>query len=120
MNKILIIEDNELNITILIGALGKEYDLSVALDAEEAYEVLEDELPDLILLDIMLGSISGIEVCKRMKSDKNTAAIPVVFLTAANDELLKKSAVDAGGDGFMTKPFKADILRENIKTLIKG
>ncbi len=120
MKKVLIIEDNELNITILIGTLGKEYDLSVALDAEEAYEALEDELPDLILLDIILGTISGIEICKQIKSDKRTAAIPVMFLTAANDILLKKSAVDAGGDGFMTKPFKSDILREKIQTLIKG
>jgi len=120
MKKILIVEDNELNITILIGTLGKEYDLSVALDAEEAYEILDEELPDLILLDIILGATSGIEVCKRIRLDKKTAEIPVIFLTAANDELFKKSAVDAGGNGFMTKPFKSDILREKIQILIKG
>ena len=120
MKKILIIEDNELNITILMGTLGKEYDLSVALDAVEAYEALEDELPDLILLDIILGTTNGIEICKQIKSDKKTAAIPVVFLTAASDELLKKSAADAGGDGFMTKPFKSDTLRKKIEILIKG
>jgi len=119
VKKILIIEDNELNITILMGTLGKKYDLSVALSAAEAYEALEDEVPDLILLDIILGSVSGIDICRKIKSDKDTEAIPVIILTAATDETLEKSAAAAGADAFMSKPFKADVLREKIQTLIK-
>lgn len=117
MKKILIVDDNELNITILLEALGSLYDVSVALSAKEAFEVLEEELPDLIVLDIIMGEISGIEVCKKVKHEEKTQHIPVIFLTATY-EALKTLAYDAGADDFMTKPFKADLLRAKIKTLI--
>lgn len=119
MKKILLVDDNELNITILLNALGKSYDASVALSAKDAFEAMADELPDLIVLDIMMEGMSGIEMCKKIKSEKRTAHIPVIFLTAAHDAL-KDSAYDAGGDDFMGKPFEGAILRSKIKRLIKG
>ncbi len=119
MKKILIVDDNELNITILLNILGSVYDVSVALSAKEAFEAIEDELPDLIVLDIIMDEISGIEVCKKIKSGKRTEHIPVIFLTAAHDTL-KKYAYDAGADDFMGKPFEGALLRSKIKRLIKG
>ena len=119
LKKILIVDDNELNITILLNALGDMYDVSVALSAKEAFEAIEEELPELIVLDIIMGEISGIDVCKKVKSDERTKHIPVIFLTAAHDAL-KESAYNAGADDFMGKPFKGAILQEKIKRLIKG
>jgi len=118
VKKILIVDDNELNITLLLNALGELYDVSVALSAKEAFEAIEDELPDLIVLDIIMDEISGIEVCKKVKSEERTEHIPVIFLTAAHDAL-KSSAYEAGADDFMGKPFEGAILRANIKRLIK-
>jgi CheY-like chemotaxis protein len=117
LKKILIVDDNELNITLLLNTLGSEYDLSAALSAQEAFEAIEEELPDLIVLDIMMDGMDGLEVCKRIKSEKQTAHIPVIFLTAAHDAL-KESAYKAGADDFMGKPFEAAILRSKIKKLI--
>ncbi len=117
LKKILIVDDNELNITILLNTLGEMYDVSVALSAKEAFEAIEDELPELIVLDIIMGKISGIEVCKKVKSDERTEHIPVIFLTAAHDAL-KESAYAAGADDFMGKPFEGAVLRSKIKRLI--
>ncbi len=118
MTKILIVDDNELNITILLNALGNEYDVSVALSAKEAFEAIEEDLPDLIVLDIIMDEMSGIEVCKKIKNEKKTEHIPIIFLTAAHDAL-KKSAYEAGADDFMGKPFEGALLRSKIKRLIK-
>ncbi len=119
MNKILIVDDNELNITILLNALGSIYDVSVALSAKEAFEAIEDELPDLMVLDIIMEEMSGLEVCKKIKSEERTKHIPVIFLTAAHDAL-RESAYKAGADDFMGKPFEGAILRSKIKRLING
>ena len=119
MKKILIVDENELNITILLNTLGNKYDVSVALSAKEAFEAIEDELPDLIVLDIIMEEMSGIEACKKIKSEKKTAHIPVIFLTAAHDTL-KESAYQAGADDFLGKPFEGAVLRSKIKGLIRG
>ncbi len=118
MKKILIVDDNELNITILLNALGNLYDISVALSGREAFEAIEEELPDLIVLDIIMDGISGIEVCKKIKSEKRTEHIPVVFLTAAHDAL-KDMAYEAGADDFLGKPFEGAMLQAKIQRLIK-
>jgi len=118
VNKILIVDDNELNITILLNALGSIYDISVALSAKEALEAIEEELPDLIVLDIIMDEMSGIELCKKIKNEEITKHIPVIFLTAAHDAL-KESAYKAGADDFMGKPFEGAILRSKIKRLIR-
>ena len=118
MKKILIVDDNELNITILLNTLKDMYDISVALSAKEAFEAIEDELPDLIVLDIIMDEISGIEVCQKIKGEERTAHIPVIFLTAAHDAL-KETAYKAGADDFMGKPFEGALLRSKIKRLLE-
>ena len=119
MKNILIVDDNEANITILLNVLKSEYDLSVALNGEDALEIIEEELPDLILLDIIMGEMSGIEVCRQIKSNKKTKHIPVIFLTAT-DEVLKEAAFQAGASDLMPKPFNTALLRARIKSLLEG
>ncbi len=119
MKSILIVDDNEANITILLNVLRSEYDLSVALNGEDALEIIKEELPDLILLDIVMEGISGIEVCEQIKSDDKTKHIPVIFLTAT-DETLKEAVYRAGADDLMPKPFNIAMLRARIKSLLEG
>jgi CheY-like chemotaxis protein len=68
--KILIVDDIEENIDVLLGILADDYDISVAMDGERALEIVEEDMPDLILLDIMKPGMDGYEVCQRLKSDK--------------------------------------------------
>jgi putative two-component system response regulator len=117
MKKVLLVDDNELNITILLNALGDFYDVSVALSGAEALEAIKDELPDIIVLDIYMDDISGIDVCKKVKNEKNTKHIPIIFLTAAH-EALREIASEAGADDFMGKPIEGAMLRSKIKRLL--
>lgn len=118
MKNILIVDDNEANITILLNVLKSEYDLSVALNGEDALEIIEEELPDIVLLDIIMDGMDGLEVCQKIKSDDKTKHIPVIFLTAT-DEALKEAAYRAGADDLMPKPFNIAMLRARIKSLLE-
>ena len=116
MKKVLIVDDNELNITILLNLLSKNYDVSVALSGVDALESLEEEIPDLIVLDIVMPDMGGVDVCRKIKSDERTKHIPVIFLTAAHtleDEAYKVGAVD-----FVGKPFNLAELSEKVEKFI--
>jgi len=114
---ILIVDDNELNITILLNILGSTYDVSVSLGAEDAMESIEDELPDLIVSDIYLGGISGIDICRSIKEDENRKHIPIILVSAAHDSL-KSVALSIGADDFLGSPIEGAILRSKIKKLL--
>jgi len=117
MKKLLIVDDNDANITIILEILGGNYDISVALTGEDALEALEDEVPDLVLLDIVMEGMSGIEVCEIMRENKRTKNIPVLFVTATNDAF--KSVTDRiGGNDLLGKPFRPDILKQKVQALI--
>ena len=76
MKKIVIAEDNELNIIILDGILNDTYNLSITRSAEEVYKIIENETPDLFLLDIVMGEISGIDLCKELRSTERFTQTP--------------------------------------------
>ncbi len=105
---ILIVDDTELNVNILMDLLDEKYDLLAALDGESALALIKDEDGiDLILLDIMMPGIDGFEVCRRLKKDKNTANIPIIFITAKTDDESIEKAYELGGVDYITKPFRA-------------
>ena len=117
MKKVLIVDDNEASITLLLSVLGDRYDLSVALSGEEALESLIEELPDLIVLDIVMDGINGIDLCKRLKLDHVTAHIPIILLSATNNALSGK-AKEAGADALVGKPFKVNHFISEIERLL--
>lgn len=117
MKHILLVDDDESNITLLLGVLGNEYELSVALSGEEALESIEEEIPDLIVLDIIMGGITGIDVCKKLKQDDATSSIPIILLSATNNAL-KESIQDIGADALMGKPFRVEVLQEKIRSIL--
>ncbi|SFV55777.1 response regulator receiver modulated diguanylate cyclase [hydrothermal vent metagenome] len=118
MKKVLIVDDNEASITLLLSVLGDKYELSVALNGKEALESLTEELPDLIVLDIVMDGINGIDLCKKLKQDHITAHIPVMLLSATNNALSNK-AKEVGADALVGKPFKVNYFLSEIERLLK-
>ncbi len=119
MKKILVVDDNSFNITIIVKGLGLGYDTRAALSAAEAFEAMEEELPDLILLDVVMDEMDGIEMCKKIKKNLKTAHIPVIFLTASYDDGCRTEAYLAGADDFLVKPYDKVLLNEKIKMLLE-
>lgn len=115
-NLILIVDDAKENIDILFQALVGEYELGVAVDGESALEYVASEKPDLILLDIMMPGMDGYEVCRRLKGDKETRDIPVIFLTAMTDIQDKTAGFEAGAVDYVTKPFEILEVKARVKT----
>jgi putative two-component system response regulator len=111
----LIVDDSETNIDILVDTLGEEYDVAVAMDGESALEAVEENSPDLILLDIMMPDIDGFEVCKRLKSNPETDNIPVVFLSALTEAEDRQKGLDFGAVDFITKPFDSSEIQTKVK-----
>ena len=118
MDTILITDDNNYNIQVLIGILGDEkYRFLVALSGEESLFIAQTALPDLILLDILMPKMDGFEVCQRLKTNKNTRHIPVIFMTAFQRE--KEYIVKGFGVGaadYILKPFHAAELIARVQT----
>ncbi len=113
---VLVVDDTETNIDILVETLGNEYELSVAMDGESALETVHTELPDLILLDIMMPGIDGYEVCRRLKNDPETSGIPILFLTAMNEVQNKTKGFELGAVDYITKPFEVLEIKARVKT----
>jgi PleD family two-component response regulator len=116
MKKILIVDDTPSNIDILVGLLGENYELLIALDGFQALSILENDTPDLILLDIRMPGMDGFEVCKKIKNNSFISKIPVIFLTAETDEESLKNAFDAGGVDYIRKPIVFQELKARIET----
>jgi two-component system, OmpR family, alkaline phosphatase synthesis response regulator PhoP len=104
-SKILIADDNVQNCELIDAYLSDEgYELAVAYDGMEAMKRVEEVQPDLVLLDIMMPKLSGYEVCQWLKSNPQTKDIPVLMVTALNEQGDIEKAVRAGCDDFLTKP----------------
>lgn len=87
--------------------------------AEQAMQMVRDELPDLIVLDWMLPGISGVELARRLRSDKRTQAVPVIMLTARAEEQDKLTGLETGADDYITKPFSPRELNARVKAVLR-
>ncbi len=113
---VLVVDDTETNIDIVLETLEEDYELSVATNGEEALEIVESDPPDIILLDIMMPGIDGYEVCTRLKADKKTKKIPVIFLTAKSEVADEMKGLKLGAVDYITKPLSPPILQARVKT----
>jgi len=114
---VLIVDDTAENLTLMNGLLKDTYRTKVANTGERALKVAQGEgPPDLILLDIMMPGMDGYEVCRRLKSDAKTAAIPVIFLTAKTEVEDEQQGFDVGAVDYITKPISPPIVLARVKT----
>ena len=113
--KILVVDDEKINLNILISLLGDKYEVYAALNAKKALETLDKKEINLILLDIVMPSIDGFEACSILKKQAHTQDIPVIFITVESDEKTIEEAYDIGGIDFITKPFKPKELLAKVK-----
>jgi CheY-like chemotaxis protein len=117
--KILIVEDNEMNRDMLSRRLARRgYEVAVAVDGAEALVRARDEHPALILMDMSLPVIDGWEATRRLKADPETAAIPIIALTAHAMTSDRDKALEAGCDGYETKPVELPRLLELMEKLL--
>ncbi|MEC4983290.1 MAG: response regulator [Oscillatoria sp. PMC 1068.18] len=117
---ILIVDDSPSNIAVLFDFLQLAgYQVRVAQDGQSALELLESELPDLILLDVMMPGINGFETCSRLKENPACQEIPVIFLTALGDLQDKVTGFEVGGVDYITKPLQVEEILVRVKTHLK-
>lgn len=116
-SKILIVEDDNLNAKLLAANMkGDGYRISVACDGEACLDAVEQDPPDLILLDVMMPGMDGYEVCRRLKSDTATRGIPVLFISAMSEIADKRRGFDSGGVDYITKPFDQHEVKSRVAT----
>ncbi|MGQ9558965.1 MAG: diguanylate cyclase [Candidatus Oleimicrobiaceae bacterium] len=118
--RILIVDDVTANLELLKGHLAAEgYQILVAHSGQEALEVVEREVPDLVLLDVVMPHMDGFEVCRRLKASTATYFVPVIMVTALDEVEYKVLGMRAGADDFVTKPFNKTELLVRIKSLLR-
>ena len=118
--RIVIVEDEKDLAALLAFQLEKVgYRVLTAHDGSSGYDLVSRELPDLVLLDIMLPVVSGIEVCKLLKKQKSTQGIPVIMLTAKGEEIDRVIGLEVGADDYVTKPFSVRELLLRIKVALR-
>ncbi len=117
-SKVLVIEDDRAISEILIYNLDKAgYEVSLAIDGRDGVNQAQLKLPDIVLLDVMLPIIDGVEVCRRLRSKPETANAIIVMLTAKTEEADQLIGFSVGADDYVTKPFSIRVLMERIKAL---
>jgi two-component system alkaline phosphatase synthesis response regulator PhoP len=117
---ILVVDDEEDLLELVGYNLSKEgYRVSYASSGEEAMQKARAELPGLIVLDLLLPSVDGLEVCKLLKTDPKTLHIPVVMLTAKGEEIDVVMGLEVGADDYVTKPFSPRVLLARIRAVLR-
>ena len=118
--KILIIDDEKDIIKLISYNLEKEgYRIISALDGERGLEIIFKEKPDLIILDLMLPGLDGLELCKILKRNEETSSIPIIMLTAKGEEADIVIGLELGADDYITKPFSPRVLLARVKAVLR-
>lgn len=114
--RLLVVDDQPANIQVLYQAFCADHQVLMATRGEQALAVCRSKFPDLVLLDVMMPEMDGYEVCQRLKSDETTRDIPVIFVTAHNDEAAETRGLEVGAVDFISKPINRAIVRARVKT----
>ena len=120
MTSVLVVED-DVAIQEMLGDFlrGAGYDVAQALSAEDALRTIAGALPDMVILDWMLPSMSGIALARRLRADKRTRSLPIVMVTARGGEEDKLQGLDVGADDYLTKPFSPKELLARIRAVLR-
>lgn len=115
-HKLLLVDDEPANLQVLRHILHEDYRLLFARDGQKALELAAQERPDLILLDVMMPGLSGLEVCRGLKSEALTRAIPVIFVTALTDVQDEAKGFEVGAVDYIAKPVSPPIVKARVRT----
>ncbi|MDO8729870.1 MAG: response regulator transcription factor [Candidatus Omnitrophota bacterium] len=119
-HKILLVEDEKNIAKVVLYNLEREgYQVITARDGEEGLAKARKELPDLVILDLMLPKTDGLEVCRQLKSDPKTARIPIIMLTAKTQEADRVVGLEMGADDYVAKPFSVRELAARVKAVLR-
>ncbi len=117
---VLIVEDEEDILALLHFNLVKAgYQVDCAACGEEGLQKISEKLPDLVLLDLMLPGIDGLEICRRLRQQEATAQLPIIMLTARGEEQDVVQGLELGADDYVTKPFSVKVLLARIQTVLR-
>jgi two-component system phosphate regulon response regulator PhoB len=117
---IIVAEDEDALSTLLTYNLEKEgYEVAMAVDGDEALMMISERMPDLLVCDWMMPKVSGIEVCRRLRSQGNTRNLPIVMLTARSEESDRIRGLDTGADDYIVKPFSMVELVARIRAVLR-
>ncbi len=115
--RILVVDDQPTNIKVLGNCLMGDYVIQVATNGEDALDIVNSEnVPDIILLDIMMPGMNGYEVCRRLKQNKKTRNIPIIFVTAMNEDCDEEKGLKLGAVDYIAKPTNPAIIKTRVKT----
>jgi two-component system phosphate regulon response regulator PhoB len=117
----ILVVDDEIDILTLVeyNLLKEGYHVHTAETGEKGLQLATREIPDLVVLDLMLPGIDGMEVCRRIKSNEATNSIPIIMLTAKGEDVDIVSGLEVGADDYLTKPFSPKVLIARIRSLIR-
>ncbi|MCC3860489.1 PleD family two-component system response regulator [Pseudemcibacter aquimaris] len=118
--RVLVVDDVLHNVKLLEAKLRSQYfDVLTAMDGVEALEIIENEQPDIVLLDVMMPGMDGFEVCRRVKGNPKVAHIPIIMVTALDQPKDRVTGLEAGADDFLTKPIQDLPLFARVKSLVR-
>lgn len=119
-DKLLLVEDERSLTDVLVYNLERDgYEVFVAHDGKDGLRKAQTILPDVVILDLMLPGMSGLDVCKELKSSNKTSSIPVLMLTSKSEESDQIVGFAVGADDYVTKPFSTKVLLQRIKALLR-
>ncbi len=117
---VLVVDDNEMNLTLIGKILELEgYKVVSARDGLEAIRLVEDAMPDLAILDVMMPDMDGYELCQKLRQPPLNFAAPIVLLTAMSSDMERSLAIKAGANDIWSKPFDMDLFRRKVGDLLK-
>ncbi len=115
---VLIVDDSPESIDVLREVLTPEYRVFVAINGAKAIEIAPNVKPDIILLDVMMPEIDGYETCKRLKALRETADVPIIFVTTLNETDSQLKGLELGAVDYITKPYAASLVRSRVRTQV--
>ena len=115
--RILIVDDSMVSIQMTAGyvQLNNQCDISVATNSEEVFELFDKITPQIVLLDVKMPEIDGLDICREIKENSSWANVPVIFLSASNDQQHIDKAFEVGGSDYLIKPIDTDTLNQTVK-----
>jgi DNA-binding response OmpR family regulator/anti-sigma regulatory factor (Ser/Thr protein kinase) len=118
--KLLVVEDNIDLRNFLLFTLGNEFEVHAAENGQIAWEIIQKDIPDLVVSDIMMPNMDGFELCSLIKSTFQTSHVPVILLTALSEQADQLHGLGLGADDYLTKPFDVPILLQRIKSIMQN